>query len=241
MVVLIGFTIAIPSTGKVFEQAGLPGVFEYWLGAGLARVFIGVVVFSMFALTVIGGAANGRLLYAMSRDNMLPGSRWLRQINPTTRTPITALAVSWVLCIAVMLYGYNSGNAFGTLVGATALVPFLIYLLTVVAFGVKRRRLERLPGAFHLGRWAAPVFAATLAWLVLVVLVLSVPEEFHKADYYVLGGLALAALWYVAVLRGRIATGRAGAGTHFALPEPEALGRAATAEVPGTPARSVEA
>jgi len=219
MVVLIGFTIAIPSAGGVFEQAGLPGVFEYWLGPTMARIFIGVVVFSMFALTVIGGAANARLIYAMSRDNMLPASGWLRRVNPTTRTPIPALAVSWVLCIAVMLYGYNSGNAFGTLVGATALVPFLIYLLTVVAYGVKRRKLERLPGAFHLGRWAVPVFVASLAWLVLVVLVLSLPAEFHTADYYVLGGVALAALWYVTVLRRRIATGQAGAGTGFALPE----------------------
>jgi amino acid transporter len=241
MVVLIGFTIAIPSSGKVFEEGGLPGVFEYWLGAGLARLFIGIVVFSMFALTVIGGAANARLLYAMARDNMLPGSRWLRQINPTTRTPIPALAVSWVLCIAVMLYGYNSGNAFGTLVGATALVPFLVYLLTVVAFGLKRRRLERLPGAFNLGRWAAPVFVVTLAWLVLVVLVLSLPEEFHKADYYVLGGLALAALWYVAVLRRRIAAGQAGDGTHFALPEPGALTGAENAGVADAPTRPVGA
>ena len=73
MIVLIGFTLAIPA-GPTFEQGGLPGVFEYWLGAPLARTFIGVVVFSMFALTVIGGAANARLLYAMARDNMLPGS-----------------------------------------------------------------------------------------------------------------------------------------------------------------------
>jgi amino acid transporter len=217
MIVLIGFTLAIPA-GPTFEEGGLPGVFEYWLGAPLARTFIGVVVFSMFALTVIGGAANARLLYAMARDNMLPGSRWLRTVNPTTRTPIPALVVSWVVCVAIMVYGYNSENAFGTLVGATALVPFLVYLLTVVAYGLKRRRLERLPGAFHLGRAAGPVFVAALVWLVAVVLVLTLPEEFHSADWYVLGGLALAALWWVVALRGRLARGEAGPG-RTPLPE----------------------
>jgi amino acid transporter len=217
MVVLIGFTLAIPA-GPTFAEGGLPGVFEYWLGAPLARTFIGVVVFSMFALTVIGGAANARLLYAMARDNMLPGSRWLRTVNPTTRTPIPALVVSWVVCVAVMVYGYNSENAFGTLVGATALVPFLVYLLTVVAYGLKRRRLERLPGAFHLGRAAGPVFVAALVWLVAVVLVLTLPEEFHSADWYVLGGLALAALWWAVGLRGRLARGEAGPG-RTPLPE----------------------
>jgi amino acid transporter len=217
MIVLIGFTLAIPD-GPTFEQGGLPGVFEYWLGAPLARTFIGVVVFSMFALTVIGGAANARLLFAMGRDNMLPGSRWLRTVNPTTRTPVPALVVSWLICVAIMIYGYNSANAFGTLVGATALVPFLVYLLTVVAYGLKRRRLERLPGAFHLGRAAVPVFALSLVWLVAVVLVLTLPAEFHSADWYVLGGLALAALWWVVGLRGRLARGEAGPG-RTPLPE----------------------
>src|SRR3954468_10469505 len=217
MVVLIGFVLAIPA-GPAFAEAGLPGVFEYWLGPGLARTVVGIVVFSMFALTVIGGAANARLIYAMARDDMLPGSRLLRGVNRTTRTPIAALVVSWAICVGVMLYGYNSANAFGTLVGATALVPYLVYLLTVIAYGVKRRRLERLPGAFNLGRWAGPVFVASLVWLVAVALALSLPSEFHQADYYVLGGLALAALWYVFGLRRRLATGRAGAGARFGLP-----------------------
>jgi amino acid transporter len=198
------------------------------MGPALARTFIGIVVFSMFALTVIGGAANARLLYAMARDNMLPGSRWLRAVNPATRTPVPALAVSWVVCVAVMIYGYNSENAFGTLVGATALVPFLVYLLTVIAYGLKRRRLERLPGAFHLGRAAVPVFAAALVWLVLVVLVLTLPEEFHQADYYVLGGVGLAALWWAVGLRGRLARGEAGPGR---TPLPEASAETAARPV----------
>jgi len=158
MIVLIGFTIAVPNDA-VIAEFGLPGVFQYWIGAELARTFVGIVVFSMFALTVVGGAASARLLYAMARDNMLPGSKALAKVNPRTLTPLPALLVSYLLCVSVMLYGYNSGNAFGTLVGATALAPYLVYLLTVIAYGAKRRRLETLPGAFNLGRFAVPVFA----------------------------------------------------------------------------------
>ena len=102
-------------------------------------------------------------------------------------------------------------------------MPFLVYLLTVVAYGLKRRQLERLPGAFHLGRAAGPVFVASVVWLVAVVLVLTLPEEFHSADWYVLGGLALAALWWVVGLRGRLARGEAGAGR---TPLPEAADEA---------------
>lgn len=209
MVALIGFTIAIPSE-KVFAAGGLPGVFQYWIGEGLAKTFVAIVVFSMLALTVVGAAANTRLIYAMARDNMVPGSRLLRKVNPATRTPIPALITSYLICVGVMIYGYNSGNAFGTLVGATSLVPYLVYLLTVVAYGYKRRQLEAMPGSFSLGRFAGPVFVATLIWLVAVVLALALPDLFHKADYYVLGGLALAALWWLLGLRPRLARGEAG-------------------------------
>lgn len=209
MVALIGFTIAIPND-EVFALGGLPGVFQYWIGEGLAKTFVGIVVFSMFALTVVAAAANTRLIYAMARDNMLPASGLLRKVNPTTKTPIPALITSYLICIAVMLYGYNSGNAFTTLVGATALVPYLVYLLTVVAYGSKRRRLSAASGTFSLGRLAGPVFVATLIWLVAVVLALTLPHDFRKADYYVLGGLVLAALWWLLVLRARLARGQAG-------------------------------
>ncbi|MDQ6850900.1 MAG: amino acid permease [Actinomycetota bacterium] len=232
MIVLIGFTIAIPND-KTLADGGLPGVFEYWIGAGLSRLFVGIVVFSMFALTVIGAAANARLIYAMARDNMLPGSRLLRSVNPTTRTPIAALIVSYLVCVAVMIYGYTSTNAFPTLVGATALVPFLVYLLTVVAYGLKRRHLERLPGAFHLGRFAGPVFAASLVWLVAVVLALALPTPFHKADYYVAGGLVLAALWWLVGLRPRLARRTAGP-DH--IPEQ----RASIGAQPNDPARPID-
>lgn len=209
MIVLIGFTIAVPND-QVLAKGGLPGVFQYWIGAGLSRTFVAIVVFSMFALTVVGAAAGARLIFALARDNMLPVSRALATVNHKTRTPLAALLASYALCVLVMIYGYNSGNAFGTLVGATALAPYLVYLLTVIAYGAKRRRLEVLPGAFSLGRWAFPVFAAALVWLVFVVLALSLPAEFHKAVYYVAGGVVLAALWWLLVLRPRFAAGTAG-------------------------------
>jgi amino acid transporter len=215
MVVLLGFVLAVPSD-KFFGDTGgfLPAIFQYWIGSGLARAFVAVVVFSMFALTVVGAAANTRLLYAMSRDNMLPASSLLKTVNKQTKTPIPALVVSYLICVGVMLFGYNSSNAFGLLVGATALVPYIVYLLTVVAYGIKRPGLERLPGAFHLGRWAVPVFVGSLVWLVVALLALSLPSEFHGADKYAGGGIVLAALWWVVGLRPRLQRHAAGV-THI--------------------------
>jgi hypothetical protein len=55
-----------------------------------------------------------------------------------------------------------------------------------------------------------PVFVGALAWLVLAILALSLPKDFHKADYYVVGGIALAALWWAVGLYPRLRRHTAG-------------------------------
>ncbi|MBA2554718.1 MAG: amino acid permease [Geodermatophilaceae bacterium] len=214
MLTLIGFTIAIPDLAAVqASPVPLADITFYWLGDTLTKVLLLVVVFSMFALTVVAAAASARLIFAMARDNLLPGSTALRRVNPGTKTPVAALLASLVICVALMLYGYANGNAFGTLVGATALLPYLVYFLTVIAYGLRRRRMAALPDAFHLGRWAGPVFVAALVWLVAVLAALILPSEFRNATYVALGGLALAGFWYVVGLHKRLRDGTAGAMT----------------------------
>jgi amino acid transporter len=211
MIALIGFTLAIPDL-KTVEGEGLPllAIGGYWLGSALTKVFIAFVVFSMFAITVVGAAAQARLVYSLARDNMLPWSAWFRQVNSRTQTPVISLVVFGLLDIAFMIYGYLQADAFGTLVAATAIIPYIIYFLITVAYARKRAVLEHVPGSFHLGRWAGPVIGLVLAWTVLVMLSLSLPAPFHGSDRVILGGAVVAALWYVLVLRHRLRNGTAG-------------------------------
>ena len=53
--------------------------------------------------------------------------------------------------LGVMWYGYLQASAFATLVGATAIIPYIIYFLITVAYAVKRRTTDTIPGAFTLG------------------------------------------------------------------------------------------
>jgi hypothetical protein len=55
-----------------------------------------------------------------------------------------------------------------------------------------------------------------LIWIVCAVLVLSLPAPFHGAVKVVAGGAVLAALWYLLVLRRRIASGQAGVALYSA-------------------------
>src|SRR5258708_11773348 len=82
MLALIGFTVAIPSLSGT-ESAPLPLLYiaGYWLPSWLVKVFIGFVVFSMFAILVVGAGAQAPLAYSMARDNMLAVSGCLRRGN----------------------------------------------------------------------------------------------------------------------------------------------------------------
>jgi L-asparagine transporter-like permease len=127
---------------------------------------------------------------------------------------VPALVASLVVCLVLLVYGTADGNAFAVLVGATALVPYLVYLLTLGGYLARRRALvEAGEGGFRLGAAALPVAGLALLWLVAVVAALTLPEAFRSADYVVIGALALAGIWYVAALRRRLRDGTAGIGS----------------------------
>ena len=211
MIALIGFTVAIPNL-KAVESSSLPllTIAGYWLPGWLVKVFIAFVIFSMFAILVVGAGAQARLCYSLARDNMLPFSGWLRRVNARSQTPIVALLVFAVIDLAVLWYGYLQTSAFGTLVGATAIIPYIIYFLITIAYAVKRRKLDDIPGAFSLGRWAWPVIIFVLAYTVVIMITLSLPSTFHGSDRVLLYGAGLAALWYFAALLWRLRAGTAG-------------------------------
>jgi amino acid transporter len=211
MVALIGFTIAIPNL-KTVESAPLPllAIASYWLPSGLVKVFVAFVVFSMFAIGVVGSGAQARLVYSMSRDNMLPVSGMLRKVNQRTQTPVTALVAFGVIDIGVMMYGYFQSSSFGTLVGATAIIPYIIYFLITLAYAFKRRAIDSIPGSFTLGRWAWPVIGFVLAYSLLLIVVLSLPAPFHGSDKMLGYALILAALWYFGGLLRRLRNHTAG-------------------------------
>ena len=211
MVALIGFTVAIPNLKSV-ESSGLPlvTIASFWLPHWLVKVFIGFVVFSMFAIGVVGIGAQARLGYSLARDNMLPFSRHLRKVNGRTQTPIVALVVCMVIDVGVMWYGYLQASTYGTLVGATAIIPYIIYFLITVAYALRRRTTDSIPGAFSLGRFAWPVIAVVLVYTVLVMLALSAPAEFHGSDRFLGYGIGLAVIWYLGVLVWRLRRGTAG-------------------------------
>jgi amino acid transporter len=211
MLALICFTVAMPDLGAAqASSAPIVTIAEFYLPTAVVKVFIVVVAFSMIALVIANQAAQARLMYSMGRDDMLPFSRHFRMVNARTKTPMRALVVGGVVSVGFMVYGFLQTDSFTTLVGATSIAPYLVYLLIVGSYMRRRPTLAAAPGAFNLGRWGVPLMIVGLVWIITALLILTIPADFHGAVKVVAGATVLAVLWHVLVLRGRIKRGEAG-------------------------------
>jgi amino acid transporter len=211
MFALICFTLAIPNL-KTTAAAPFPlvAIASHYMSSVPVHILTLLVAFSMFALVVMNQAAQARLLYSMGRDNMLPFSNVFREVHQRTRTPLYSLCIGGVASIGLMIYGYNQSNTFATLIGATSIAPYIVYLLIVISYMNKRKQLAAVHGGFNLGRWGTPLMVVGLFWIVAALVILVFPQIFHGADRVVGGGLIIALLWWIFVLRARIAGGKAG-------------------------------
>jgi amino acid transporter len=97
---------------------------ERW--AALALVVVGV---SVFACGPASMAATSRLLFALARVRMLPGSRWLAFVEEGHRTPRIAILFVWAVSSAVVL-GLPSLDII-TQISALTWVPGVVAALTI--------------------------------------------------------------------------------------------------------------
>jgi amino acid transporter len=211
---IVGFALAVPNVAKT-AASGTPifDILSYWFGSYVARV---LTVFPLIAVlgTVLSILAiQGRLLFALARDNIAPASGYLRKVGRRSETPVTAIVSGTVLAAGVMVYSYFRADVFLILVGATAILPYIIYLMLLNGYLRRRRDLDALrrPGSFSLGRWAVPVAVAAVVWDLIALSIVTVPKEFHQADLVVAAVLIIGVLWNQFFLRHRVRRGQAGA------------------------------
>lgn len=184
----------------------LPMILESNLGRPVAMAFFVLVVISIFACGLIIMASGSRMVYAMARDNVFVGNALFRRVSASTSAPVPAILLVAILGIAAESFS----ESLEQLLAAAAVLPALIYLLTVVTYAVRRKSLSTRPGQFSLGRWGGMVAALAIAWLVLVITILTVPPEFHSATWVTAAVCIVGVVLYWGWIRRRIMHGTAG-------------------------------
>jgi amino acid transporter len=177
MLFLIAATLAIPNISTALTSDNpLPYIIQANLGDIIGKLFLVLVCISIFACGLVITTSAGRLIYAMSRDNMFFFSNQFKKISPRTNSPIAATLLILVLCLISTYFA----ESLTLLVGATAVLPALIYLITIVSYGLNRKNVTFRADSFTLGKFSKPIFILAALWLVIEICILTIPKDFHN-------------------------------------------------------------
>ena len=143
MLVAIVGVAAQPVEAFEGQEAGLSAILEDVTGSSWpATVLAAGAVVSIFSVTLVVIYGQTRILFAMSRDGMIP--RWFHRLNPRTLTPVPATI--FVAVILSILAGVVPIDFLFEMTSIGTLVAFLIVSIGVM---VLRQTAPDLPRGFR--------------------------------------------------------------------------------------------
>ncbi len=180
-------------------------------GSWSAKPFAAVVLAAFLACGIAAQSLTARAIYSIARDDVLPGSRFLRRVDGR-RSPVGAIAVTTVIGCLGLLLGLNSA-AVGSLIAFGTAAIYVAFLLVALAALVARVRGSWVPaGAVRLGRRTGlAINAAAVIWLAFETVNIAWPRTSLAppgaptyqvwAAPIVLAVIAVVGLTYLAVAR----------------------------------------
>ncbi len=217
-VFLFALTTHLPSLSALFPQtlddSTLPASSQYYFGGGVA-----VISILQYNLNDLGGlglgdflsagiaiamafcglssvAAAGRMLFAFSRDDGLPGAGWMKKVSHRYRTPANSLTaiviVAWLFTVAA---GYVGGGTAIVIVTAISTIflyaayGVVIYLGATTDAWLKER-------VWSLGRWSKPVAWLSVFWVIVLMLLFSFPTSGNISWPFMLATAAFLLVYY---------------------------------------------
>jgi amino acid transporter len=230
---LFALTTHLPDLSTLFpttdEAATNPNISTYYFGQGYA-VFetlrynldtIGhllgagiAVAMSFCALSSVASA--GRMLFAFSRDDGVPGSGWLKKVSHRYRTPANSLVaivvVAFLFTVAAFYVGALGGPGGGgiAIVIVTAISTIFLYaaygipiFLGLTTDGWKSERV------WSLGRWSKVVAVVALLWILVLLVLFSFPTSGNISWPFMAAAVVLLLVYYFAWARRRFQGPRA--------------------------------
>lgn len=178
------------------------GTIGHLLGAGIAL--------AMSFCTLSSIASAGRMLFAFSRDDGVPGSRWLKKVSHRYRTPTNALVtisvVAFLFTVAAFYMGALGGPGGGGI--AIVIVTAVSTIFLYAAYGIpiflalisNSWRSERV---WSLGRWSRPVAVVALFWIVVLLVLFSFPTSGNISWPFMALAVVLLVIYYFVWARSR--------------------------------------
>jgi amino acid transporter len=200
------FPATLPENGTNFSQyyfgdrAAVIDILNYNLG-DVGQVLAGGIGIAMAFCGLSSIASAGRMLFAFSRDDGIPGSGWLKRVSHRHRTPANAMVamvvVAWLFTVAAGVVGGGTAIVIVTAISTIFLyaaygIPILLGLTT------SPWRQERV---WSLGRWSRPIAVGALIWIVVLMVLFSFPTSGNISWPFMVATVAFLLVYYLAWAR----------------------------------------
>jgi amino acid transporter len=193
-VFLLALSTHLPDLSTLFPAEltddNLAGASQYYFGGGVAVIAIlehnlgqlgdllaaGIAIAMAFC-GLSSVASAGRMLFAFSRDDGLPGSGWLKKVSRRYRTPANSLTamvvVAWLFSVAAGVVG--GGTAIVIVTAISTIFLYAAYGICIYLGATTKEWLsERV---WSLGRWSKPIAWLSVFWVVVLMILFSFPTS----------------------------------------------------------------
>jgi amino acid transporter len=217
-VFLVALTLHLPDLSALFPAdlgaADPAKLSQYYFGGGVAVIDIlnynlgqiGDVLSAGIAIAMAfcglsSLASAGRMLFAFSRDDGLPGSGWLKKVSHQYRTPANSLIamtlISWLFTVAAFIVG--TGTA---IVIVTAISTIFLYAAygMVIYLGATTEEW-RSHRVWSLGRFSKPFAAIAVFWVIVLMILFSFPTSGNISWPFMIVTVVLLLVYYFAYAR----------------------------------------
>jgi amino acid transporter len=189
---------------------------QYYFGGGVAVISIldynlgqmgdvlaaGIAIAMWFCGLASVGAA-GRMLYAFSRDDGIPGSRWLKKVSHRYRTPANSLTaivvVAWLFTVATFIVG--TGTAIVIVTAISTIFLYAAYGMCIFLGATSTEWLKER--VWSLGRWSRPIAWFAVFWCIVLMVLFSWPTSGNISWPFMLGTVVLLLVYYYGWARTR--------------------------------------
>ncbi|CAG8243023.1 unnamed protein product [Penicillium nalgiovense] len=198
--------------GILTSPTGLPAA-QIFLNAGGKR---GGTIMWAFAILVqfftgcSAMLADTRMAYAFARDDALPFSKFLSNVNTRTHTPVNAVWFVVIFSVGLNCIAIGSTQTATAIFNITAPALDLSYVSVILAHQLYKSKVKFIEGPFTLGKWGTPINYIAVVWVLFISTILFFPPQLPvtpaNMNYAIcVGGFiaAFALIWWWVAARGK--------------------------------------
>lgn len=136
-------------------------IYTLALGRGGQLVMTTIAILGLWFDTAICIIAASRLVFAIARDGILPGSAWIGRVKPDGQ-PKNAVLFVGIVASLILCTILPSPVAFTSLVSAGAMPTIAAYAL------IPALRLFVTPGKLKTAKWSCGRFSTPFLWIAMI-------------------------------------------------------------------------